>query len=113
MGFLLCAAAAVSLVNAGFEDEANGRPAGWNAPEVYQVARGEGRNGTAALKFNCATNRVFTPAVVQDIRLEPGKAYRGSVWVKVEDVKIAQKGERTAAIAIEWANKEGKLRLLV
>ena len=110
MGFLLCAAAAVSLVTAGFEDEANGRPAGWNAPEVYQVARGEGRNGTAALKFSCATNRVFTPAVVQDIRLEPGKSYRGSVWVKVEDVKIAQKGERTAAIAIEWANKEGKLR---
>ena len=100
----------VTVFNAGFEESEKGdRPAGWSGPKAYRIAPGEGRNGSSALRYDLAAKGAFLPQTAQEVKLEGGKAYRISAWVKTKDVKI-EKGERAAAVGLEYWDAKGKCR---
>lgn len=105
----LVLAAAVTVTNAGFEESEGGKAAGWTAPSAYRVASGEGRNGSAALRYDLKEKGGFLHQAAQDVKLEGGKAYRISAWVKTKDVRV-EKGERAAAVGLEWWDSKGKCR---
>ena len=80
-------ASANLVLNPGFDTLSDdGKAANWAAPsKTYSYVKGEGRNGSNALKFSVKKNDPYT-FPTQDIAVEPGKRYRFSAWVRTKDV---------------------------
>ena len=83
----------------------------WNVPDDFQIIRNGGRNATAALYIK--RSKVCTPQetpkpVTRIIRLEHGKNYKMSAWIKAN---ITQRGNyRTAAsFSLHFYDKNGKI----
>ena len=85
VGVLL--ATANMILNPGFENLTDdGKAADWKAPsKTYSYVKGEGRNGSNALKFSVKKKDGYA-FPTQDIKVEPGKRYRFSAWVRTKDV---------------------------
>ena len=85
VGVLL--ATANMILNPGFENLTDdGKAADWKAPsKTYSYVKGEGRDGSTALKFSVKKKDPYT-FPTQDVKVEPGKRYRFSAWVRTKDV---------------------------
>ena len=70
------------ILNPGFENLTDdGKAADWKAPsKTYSYVKGEGRDGSTALKFSVKKKDPYT-FPTQDVKVEPGKRYRFSAWV--------------------------------
>ena len=85
VGVLL--ATANLVLNSGFENiSEDGKAADWKEPaKTYSYVKGEGRNGSNALKFSIDKKDKYA-FPTQDLKLEAGKRYRFSAWVRTEGV---------------------------
>ena len=92
------------VTNGGYEASADGKVAGWSAQGKYAFRPGEGINGTGAFYYE-NDNPKYYGVPGQKIKLEPGRRYKFSVWVRTEDLKG---GESGASICIEWSGADGK-----
>lgn len=89
--------------NPGFENICeDGTVTNWSAPQKrFSYVRNEGRDGSCALKFSIdkeMLKRSKYGCPKQEIKVEPGKRYRFSAWVRTE--KLVGKGNG-AALYIE------------
>ena len=84
-GILL--ATANLVLNPGFENVSeDGKAENWKEPApTYSYVKGEGRNGSNALKFSIGKKDKYA-FPTQDLKLEAGKRYRFSAWVRTEGV---------------------------
>ena len=87
ISFGLVFAAANMILNPGFENLSDdGKAADWKEPgKTYSYVKGEGRNGSNALKFSVKQKDAYS-FPTQDVKVEPGKRYRFSAWVRTKDV---------------------------
>lgn len=82
-----CAASEPLPKNAGFEKpDAKGGAEGWTLYNngAWSVVRGEGRNGTRAVKCADVGKGGWT---TQWVEIEPGRAYRLEGWIRTEGVE--------------------------
>ena len=86
VGVLL--ATANMILNPGFENLTDdGKAADWKAPsKTYSYVKGEGRNGSNALKFSVKKKDGYA-FPTQDVKVEPGRRYRFSAWVRTKGVE--------------------------
>ena len=93
------------VTNGGFEVGGDGNVAGWKAyGKKYTFRAGEGINGTGAFYYE-NDNPKYYAVPAQTIKLEPGKRYKFSVWIRTEDLKGDESG---ASICVEWRGANGK-----
>ena len=92
------------VTNGGYEASADGKVAGWSAQGKYAFRPGEGINGTGAFYYE-NDNPKYYGVPGQKIKLEPGRRYKFSVWVRTEGLKGDESG---ASICIEWCGADGK-----
>ena len=106
MFFGLFFAAANMVLNPGFESLSDdGKAADWKAPgKTYSYVKGEGRNGSNALKFSVKQKDAYS-FPTQDVKVEPGKRYRFSAWVRTKDVNGKGAG---ATISVGSVAADGK-----
>jgi hypothetical protein len=104
VGVLL--ATANMILNPGFENLTDdGKAADWKAPsKTYSYVKGEGRDGSTALKFSVKKKDPYT-FPTQDVKVEPGKRYRFSAWVRTKDVDGKGAG---ATISVGSVAADGK-----
>lgn len=79
---------------------------GWNLTSGYSIEQGSGRNGTVALAYSNENPELPYAQPKQEVRLEPGKVYRFSAWIRTQD--IAPKVGAGASVSIECQNADGK-----
>ena len=79
------------VTNGGYEASADGKVAGWSAQGKYVFRPGEGMNGTGAFYYE-NDNPKYYGVPGQKIKLEPGRRYKFSVWVRTEDLKGDESG---------------------
>ncbi|MDI9442922.1 MAG: hypothetical protein QM844_01995 [Planctomycetota bacterium] len=84
----------IGLVNGGFEDFSGNRLAGYRfhdqPGEVSFVDSQVKREGRAALRFeNFTANQAGHGRVMQEVRLQPHRCYRITLWVKTEGLEPA------------------------
>ena len=103
-GILL--ATANLVLNSGFENiSEDGKAADWKEPaKTYGYVKGEGRNGSCALKFSIDKKDKYA-FPTQDLKLEAGKRYRFSAWVRTEGVDGKGAG---ATISVGSVAADGK-----
>ena len=103
-GILL--ATANLVLNPGFENiSGDGKVADWKDPtNTYTFVKGEGRDGSCALKFSIGKKDKYS-FPTQDLKLEPGKRYRFSAWVRTQDVNGKGAG---ATISVGSIDANGK-----
>ena len=91
--------------DAGFEAAASGRESAWPAAKgTYRYVAGEGRNGSAALRFDVKKgDRYVFPQ--QKVALEPGGRYRFEVWARTENLNGRGAG---AALYAGWNDAGGR-----
>ena len=106
ISFGLVFAAANMILNPGFESLSDdGKAADWKAPsKTYSYVKGEGRDGSTALKFSVKKKDPYT-FPTQDVKVEPGKRYRFSAWVRTKDVDGKGAG---ATISVGSVAADGK-----
>ena len=106
ISFGLVFAAANMVLNPGFESLSDdGKAADWKAPgKTYSYVKGEGRNGSNALKFSVKQKDTYS-FPTQDVKVEPGKRYRFSAWVRTKDVNGKGAG---ATISVGSVAADGK-----
>ena len=106
MTFLGLFFAANMILNPGFENLTDdGKAADWKAPsKTYSYVKGEGRDGSTALKFSVKKKDPYT-FPTQDVKVEPGKRYRFSAWVRTKDVDGKGAG---ATISVGSVAADGK-----
>ena len=92
------------VTNGGYEASADGKVAGWSAQGKYTFRPGEGINGTGAFYYE-NDNPKYYGVPGQKIKLEQGRRYKFSVWVRTEGLKGDESG---ASICIEWCGADGK-----
>lgn len=99
-------AAANLVLNPGFENLSDdGKAENWKAPgKTYSYVKGEGRNGSNALKFTVKKKGEYS-FPTQDLKLQPGKRYRFSAWVRTKDVNGKGAG---ATISVGSVAADGK-----
>ena len=104
VGVLL--ATANLVLNSGFENiSEDGKAADWKEPaKTYSYVKGEGRNGSNALKFSIDKKDKYA-FPTQDLKLEAGKRYRFSAWVRTEGVDGKGAG---ATISVGSVAADGK-----
>ena len=91
------------LLNGGFETlSADGRVVDWTYdPGAYEVDRGNGRNGTTALRYR---GRGGAP-ILQRVRVSPGARYRFGAWMRTEAMEGKGFGAR---ICLLWEDSYGQ-----
>jgi hypothetical protein len=100
-------AADTNLVpNASFETlGGDGKVLDWSLPAPpYSLSEESPRTGTHCLKFVNTDPKLYRLACA-NVRLEPGKCYKFSAWVRGKDLKGRGGG---ATICVEWMTAEGK-----
>ena len=104
VGVLL--ATANLVLNSGFENiSEDGKAADWKEPaKTYSYVKGDGRNGSNALKFSIDKKDKYA-FPTQDLKLEAGKRYRFSAWVRTEGVDGKGAG---ATISVGSVAADGK-----
>ena len=104
--FGLVFATANMVLNPGFENlSGTGEAADWKEPgKTYSYVKGEGRNGSNALKFSVKKKDAYS-FPTQDVNVEPGKRYRFSAWVRTKDVNGKGAG---ATISVGCVAADGK-----
>ena len=87
MTFGVLLATANLVLNPGFENVSDdGKAENWKEPApTYSYVKGEGRGGSGALKFS-VTKKDKYAFPTQELKLEAGKRYRFSAWVRTEEV---------------------------
>lgn len=103
-----CVSTVPFVVNPGFDQrpETPGAERGWGAiPSPYKVLPREGMNGTQALYFDSEQGGSH-PRVLQEINVVPGRQYRHSVMIKIDQFK--SHNERGATTGFFYYNKDGK-----
>ena len=87
------------LKNDGFEEGLKG----WNASrEVYQHQKAGGRTEGACLKAQNRDPKLYRLAS-QTIKVQPGRSYELSAWIRTENVKKG-KGGGGATVCLEWGS---------
>ena len=106
MTFGVLLATANLVLNSGFENiSEDGKAADWKEPaKTYSYVKGEGRNGSNALKFSIDKKDKYA-FPTQDLKLEAGKRYRFSAWVRTEGVDGKGAG---ATISVGSVAADGK-----
>ena len=95
--------------NPSFEQPATGSvlPAHWSGDEhVFRRDEREARTGSASLRYENRDKQRYV-LCTQPLKLEPGRLYRFSVWVKTADIK-GPPSDRGAAACIEWSGPDGR-----
>ena len=90
------------LVNGDFQNGAQG----WSLTPGYQIEKGSGCNGTAALAYSNADPEFPYAIPKQEVKLEPGKVYRFSAWMRTEGI-VPKRGVG-ASVCIECQDAQGK-----
>jgi hypothetical protein len=105
-GGLLRGEEQILIKNAGFEAAGqNSLPADWWGPTgVYQRDTAVFRSGGASLRFTNSDPKSYV-LCSQSIRLEAGKMYEISAWVRTRGIKGEDSG---ATICVEWSDEQGK-----
>lgn len=110
-------ASANLIVNGGFEDAAGDKPRGWApvqaaAPTYVQgVAGADVRTGTRALKLENSDswhNR-WSVNNAQRPRIEGGRKYRLSTWVKAQGVNQGNTSREFVQLRSEFFDESGKI----
>ena len=92
----------IQFINGDFQNGAQG----WSLTPGYQIENGSGCNGTAALAYS-NTDPEFPYAIPkQEVKLEPGKVYRFSAWIKTEGI-VPKRGVG-ASVCVECQDADGK-----
>ena len=106
MTFGVLLATANLVLNSGFENiSEDGKAADWKEPaKTNSYVKGEGRNGSNALKFSIDKKDKYA-FPTQDLKLEAGKRYRFSAWVRTEGVDGKGAG---ATISVGSVAADGK-----
>ena len=94
------------VLNPGFENVSDdGKAENWKVPApTYSYVKGEGRGGSSALKFS-VTKKDKYAFPTQELKLEAGKRYRFSAWVRTEEVNGKGAG---ATISVGSIAADGK-----
>lgn len=79
---------------------------GWALTPGYSIVKGEGRSMTSALVYENRDPGFPYAQPKQLVKLEPGKVYRFSAWIRTEDV-TPQKGAG-ASVCLESQDADGK-----
>jgi hypothetical protein len=92
--------------NAGFEDGQEGQaPAGWNADSnIYKLDASSAHSGKSSLHYVNSDPAKYL-LCSQGLKLEKGRMYDVSVWVKTRGVEGADTG---ASICLEWHSDKGQ-----
>ena len=96
------AAKAPLVANGDFEKGADG----WTLTPGYSFVKGEGRSMTTALVYENRDPDFPYAQPKQELKLEPGKVYRFSAWIRTEDI-TPQKGAG-ASVCLESQDGDGK-----
>ena len=95
----------VPVADAGFESAASGDTSAWSPAKArYRYVSGEGRNGSAAVRFDVEKGMPYS-FPMQKISLEPGGRYRFEAWVRTKDVAGRGAG---ASLYAGWSDADGK-----
>ena len=94
--------AAELLTNGSFEDEANGKVAGWSLPKHYRLESRGGMNGTRGVAFENDGDKDFYAYPSQAVPFETGKRYEFSIWVKADSLT------GNVNLCVEWFDADGK-----
>ena len=101
----------VTVANPSFDvpADASGALAGWTVKDGIRATslRGEGRNGTGALRIDETRDRVWEEWVSQDVALKAGKGYRLSLWIKTAGLVSTKKGCGAFAV-LRFVNAKGE-----
>ena len=89
------------LDNGDFERGADG----WSLTPGYSVEKGAGRNMTAALVYENADASLPYAPPKREVKLEHGKVYRFSAWIRTEDV--TPKRGAGASVCLESQDADG------
>ena len=78
----------------------------WTLTPGYSIEKGSGCNGTVALAYSNSDPEFPYAQPKQEVKLEPGKVYRFSAWMRTENL-VPKRGVG-ASVCVEFQDAEGK-----
>ncbi len=90
------------IVNGSFEETKDGKVVGWPVPRHYSLSERDGMNGTRGIAYENHDEKGYKALISQNVRFEPGKRYRFSVWQKTENLTAP------TTICVEWSDANGR-----